>query len=167
MRVLALRMCAHACRINKGVVHNLAVGRVHRLEHAWLTSSKYIVGNLQGKTAQGLTATLAVATNINTHMGVVVAKAALADNSCEVLHCHQCGTALTNKYRDIVTNHVDIDIFSVERGGHLPNEASSRQHSFKKCGRSSTHSGWIYWRAFWTWGALSIRRFSWLTAWSV
>ena len=73
MWVLALRVRAYASRVNKSIVHDLAVGRVHRFKHTRLTSSKNIVGNLQSKTALGFTATLAVATNINAHMGVVVA----------------------------------------------------------------------------------------------
>jgi hypothetical protein len=156
MRVLALRMSAHACRVDEGVVHNLAVGRVHWFKHAWLAGGKYIVGYLQGKTAQGFTAALTVATNINTHMGVVVAEPALAHYASEVLHGHQCGTALTNEYGDVIAQYVDIDIFAVQRGCDLPNKSSSRQHSFKKCGRSSTYSGWIYWGAFWPWGSLGI-----------
>ena len=156
MRVLALRMRAHAGRVNEGIVHNLAVGRVHWFKHAWLTGGNNVVCDLQRKTAQGLAAALAVATNVNTHMGVVVAEAALAHYASQVLHGHQCGAALTNEYRDIIAQDVDIDIFAIQRGCHLTNQASSGQHSFKKCGRSSTHSGWIYWRTFRTRCALGI-----------
>jgi hypothetical protein len=98
MRVLALGMCAHASRVNEGVMHNLAVGRVHRFKHAWLARGKNVIGNFESKTAQSFTATLAVTTNINAHMGVMVAKAALAHYTSEVLHGHQCCTALTNEY---------------------------------------------------------------------
>jgi hypothetical protein len=156
MRVLALRMSAHACRVDEGVVHNLAVGRVHWFKHARLTCGNNVIRDFQSKTAQSLAAALTVATNINTHMGVVVAEAALAHYTSEVLHGHQCGTALTNEYGDVIAQYVDIDIFAVQRGCDLPNKSSSRQHSFKKCGRSSTYSGWIYWGAFWTWGSLGI-----------
>jgi hypothetical protein len=54
-------------------------------------------------------------------MGVMVAEAALADYASEVLHGHQCGTALTNEYGNVIAQHVDINIFAIQRGCHLAN----------------------------------------------
>ena len=112
MWVLALRASLDSGYLNKGVVNNLTICRVHWLENAWLSTGNNIGCNLVRKPTKCLAALFAITRNIYAEMRFVVAKPALAYNTCEVLDCHQCGTLCAHKHCYFVAGHVDVDVLA-------------------------------------------------------
>src|SRR5438552_11678780 len=114
--LLALGCRRNALDVVHRVVHDLAVGRVHRFEHPSLPGRPHRSGDLTSESLQRLPALLPVPGHVDEDPAVVSTGPALHDRASEVLQCGERRALGPDQQPDVVPGHDDLDRVLV----HLP-----------------------------------------------